>query len=80
MNSRRTQFELKQTSASHEPPHSKSLVTQDDDEKIAPKTALTAIQSINKGGRHVENLCNSAASKPSLKRSSVEKSSRRIAR
>lgn len=72
-----SQFESKQTSDSHEPRHTKCLVTEGNVDQNASKTNA-AIQSVIDSERDADKLSASAAAKPCLESSSVENSSNKL--
>ncbi|KAJ1423161.1 hypothetical protein SESBI_12603 [Sesbania bispinosa] len=73
-----SQFELKQTSASHEPPNAKFPVTEADEERNAAMTTQAAIHSISSSGRDVDKLGNSTAPESCIESSSVENNSGKL--
>lgn len=73
-----SQFELKQTSASDEPPNAKSLLSEGDVERSEAKTTQAAIQSINNNGSEVGESRNSATAKSCVESSSVENNSGKL--
>ena len=65
-------FELKQTSASHEPPDLKLPATEGAVERNEAKTTQAAIQSTNNSGKDADELRNSTTTKFCIENSTVE--------
>ncbi|KAI4322968.1 hypothetical protein L6164_022613 [Bauhinia variegata] len=73
-----SQFELKQTSASRQPPNTKSEVIEGDVDEDAVKTAQAAIQIVDNSPRNLDKFCDSDTLKPCDKSVTGENSSNKL--